>query len=376
MCEMAGSEIIAASVRAVAVRAPIASPVRTSFGVMRDRPAVFVEVIDHRGERGLGEIWCNFPSVGAEHRARLVNELAGPLLQQISPVPVSRVFSALMDQFHVLAIQSGEWGPLRQVCAGLDMACHDLAARRAGVPLYAYLDADARDVVPVYASGIGPETPAATAQSELEKGHTHFKLKVGFGTGTDRHALDAMRKAIGTRGLMIDANQGWTIAQAIENCLAFTGYDLRWVEEPLRADRPEEEWRRLREAMAIPLAAGENMNSFAEFDAAIAAGICGFIQPDAAKWGGISGCYRVAKAIHDSGAVYCPHYLGGGIGLLASAHLLAAAGGHGLLEIDSNPNPWRDRLMAGLMPLWDGQVRLSQRPGLGITADLDRIVTQ
>jgi D-galactarolactone cycloisomerase len=369
-------EVVIVAVRAVAVRAPIETHVRTSFGIMRDRPAVFVEIEDESGQHGLGEIWCNFPSVGAEHRARLVLETAGPLLRDLSPLPVGEVFATLMEKLHVLAIQSGEWGPLRQVCAGLDIACHDLAARRAGLPLYAYLDGQASGSVAAYASGIGPEAPAEVAERELVRGHESFKLKVGFGTETDKTSLDAIRGAIGERRLMIDANQGWSLDQAIAHGRRFADYGLDWLEEPLRADRPLDEWGALHQAMPIAIAAGENMNAVAEFEAAIASGIFRFLQPDAAKWGGLSGCLTVARAARDAGLVYCPHYLGGGIGLLASAHLLAAAGGDGLLEIDTNPNPWRDKLIAGLMPLSDGRVTLSERPGIGLSGDLEGIVAR
>ena len=89
---------------------------------------------------------------------------------------------------------------------------------------------------------------------------------------------------------------------------------------------------------------------------------------------GVSGDTREFKAeFAAAGLTYCPHYLGGGIGLVASAHLLAAAGGDGLLEIDTNPNPWRDRLIAGLMPLADGSVHLSDAPGLGLRPDVDAL---
>lgn len=372
----ATDEVVIATARAVAVRAPIETHVRTSFGIMRDRPAVFVEVEDDHGHRGLGEIWCNFPSVGAEHRARLVLETAGPLLRDLSPLPVGAVFARLMTKLHVLAIQSGEWGPLRQVCAGLDIACHDLAARRAGLPLSTYLDGQAAGSVAAYASGIGPEAPAAVAARELARGHESFKLKVGFGAETDMRSLDAIRGAIADRRLMIDANQGWTLEQAMEHGNRFAEYRIDWLEEPLRADRPADEWRALSKAMPIAIAAGENMNGVAEFQAAIGSGIFRFLQPDAAKWGGISGCLAVARAARAAGLVYCPHYLGGGIGLLASAHLLAAAGGEGMLEIDTNPNPLRENLVQGLMPLSEGRMTLSQRPGLGIADDLEGIVAR
>ena len=54
------------------MRAPCETPVRTSFGIMVDRPALYVQLETTDGVKGLGEIWCNFPSCGAEHRARLL----------------------------------------------------------------------------------------------------------------------------------------------------------------------------------------------------------------------------------------------------------------------------------------------------------------
>jgi D-galactarolactone cycloisomerase len=61
-------------------RAPIHKPVQTSFGIMHDRPAVAIRLEDNEGYVGWGEIWCNFPSVGAEHRARLFDSIVAPIL--------------------------------------------------------------------------------------------------------------------------------------------------------------------------------------------------------------------------------------------------------------------------------------------------------
>jgi L-alanine-DL-glutamate epimerase-like enolase superfamily enzyme len=170
---------------------------------------------------------------------------------------------------------------------------------------------------------------------------------------------------------MIDANQGWTAEEAERLGRTYAAYDLAWIEEPIPADRPQAEWQTIASAIPVPLAAGENMNSAAAFKTAIDSGALRFVQPDAAKWGGVSGCLQVARDAMDAGLVYCPHYLGGGIGLLASAHLLAAAGGSGMLELDTNPNPWRDRLAKAALVIENGFVRLPDTPGLGIALTLD-----
>lgn len=60
-----------AKVEAFAYRVPIAVPIKVAFGTFRDRPFVLVRVTDTDGAEGWGEIWCNWPSVAAKHRARL-----------------------------------------------------------------------------------------------------------------------------------------------------------------------------------------------------------------------------------------------------------------------------------------------------------------
>ena len=59
-------------VEAIVLRSKIKKPVQTSFGTMYDRPALIVRIIDAQGCIGYGEIWCNFPSTGAEYKANLL----------------------------------------------------------------------------------------------------------------------------------------------------------------------------------------------------------------------------------------------------------------------------------------------------------------
>ena len=107
-----------------------------------------------------------------------------------------------------------------------------------------------------------------------------------------------------------------------------------------------------------------------EFKAAVDAGWVKVLQPDLGKWGGFSGCLDVARHALAAGVRLCPHWLGGGIGLVASFHLLAAAGGDGLVEVDANPNPLRALLAAPFPALADGQMDMPQGPGLGVAPDL------
>lgn len=356
-----------ASIEAAVYRAPIDVPVRTAFGTMKERPAVLVRARDGDGVEGWGEIWCNFPSCGAEHRARLAQEILVPLVLGRTWDDPGQVFEHLTERTRILALQTGEPGPLAQAIAGMDTALWDLAARRAGQPLWRYLGGTGEPRLPAYASGINPQGAVQQALAAREAGFCAFKLKIGFGRERDVANLEALREALGPETpIAVDANQAWTLEQALEMADALAPSRPLWLEEPIAADSPEEHWRALAQACPIPLAGGENLRGDAEFDEAIAAGALQVIQPDLAKWGGISKGLPLARRIRTAGRRYCPHYLGGGIGLLASAHLLAAAGGDGLLEVDCNANPLREGLAAPFPELTDGRFVLSDRPGLGV----------
>ena len=96
----------------------------------------------------------------------------------------------------LLAIQTGEHGPLHQMVAGIDMALWDLQARRAGLPLWKLLGGEAARPVAVYASGLNPTEPEALALHKRDEGYRAFKLKVGFGAERDLANLRAMRDAL------------------------------------------------------------------------------------------------------------------------------------------------------------------------------------
>jgi len=360
------------SIEAFCYRYPLATPVVTSFGKMLNRPAVFVRALDEDGVEGWGEAWSNFPAPGAEHRARLVNEVLAPGLVGRRFDSPAQAFEVLTKGTEVLALQCGEPGPFAQAVSGIDLALWDLSARRRRLPLWRLLGGQSRRIK-VYASGINPGGAAQTAEAALARGHRALKLKVGFGAETDLANLAALRAIVGAGMLAADANQGWSVDQALEMVPRLAAFDLRWLEEPIRADRPREEWRRLRAAAKMPIAAGENISSVEGFKNVLAEDVLGVVQPDIAKWGGLSACAGVARDILKAGKTFCPHYLGGGIGLLASAHLLAGIGGDGWLEVDANDNPLRDRFCGAVANVTDGTIVLGEEPGLGFTPDLSGI---
>ncbi len=355
-------------IEAFALRFRRDTPRPTPFGIQYGPQTVFLRVTDEHGAVGWGEAWGTFPSgLGIEHRAALIRTVMAPLLEGQRFASPAHAFAHLTRATRLLANHTGEAGPIGQVLAGIDIALWDLVARRAGKPLWRLLGG-VRDSVPAYASGLDPQQIEAALPAILAAGYPALKLRIW---GGEQPHADTLRRVIERAGpgvqVQADANQSWSLDEAVVQVRSFAGVGLQWIEEPLPADSTDAEWQHLRAASPVALAAGENLRGRAAFDQAIENGLT-VVQPDMCKWGGVSGCLPLARDIIASGRRYFPHYLGGGIGFLCSAHLLAAAGGDGQLERDFHANPLRDRLVPP-PPVVDGMITLPAAPGWGTAPD-------
>ncbi len=361
-----------ASIEAFCIRVPVKMPIKVAFGTFRDRPMVLLRVVDQDGVEGWGEAWANWPASGAEHRARLAIDLGERLVGKNFDSP-EVMFQQLSSELEVLVLQTLEVGPIAQVIAGLDIACWDLVARRAGKPLHQMLSDRVVSHVAVYVTGINPDQPEVFAAARQAEGFKAFKLKTGFGHDRDVRNLQAMREVLGPDAVLTcDSNQNLDLQSAVAFAQAIAPLNLSWLEEPLRVDAPEADWQTLARASSTPLAGGENFHG-KQFDQALSSAVLQVIQPDITKWGGVSGNASVAHRAVAAHKRYCPHYFGGGVSLLASLHVLAAVGGEGLLEFDAHPNLGREAVVGDLLPVKDGSVPVPTGPGLGAVPDLGRL---
>jgi D-galactarolactone cycloisomerase len=348
-----------------AFRAEIENPVITSFGSIPSRATALIRVEDADGAHGWGEIWGNFPTITTDYRARLAATLLPKELIGASINSPGAFTQELARKFHILKVQASEHGPVNGVLAAINQALWDLKARGQGRPLRQLLNPDAPNVVPAYGSGLNPTDCVEVTERARAEGYRAFKLKIGFGADVDRRNLEALRADMkpGER-LFVDANQCWTLEAARAAMPMLVDSGVEWFEEPMVATTPIDQWKALAADCPVPLAGGENI-----LDAA-GLGECAdwfdFVQPDIGKWGGVDGCFEIAAKTIAAGKTYCPHWLSGGVGLMHSAHVLAAAGGDGLLEVDTNPNPLRTALIKDLPGVRDGLFQLGDAPGIGI----------
>lgn len=346
--------------------ARVAQGPMSSLAAMPVRRGCLVRVEDKDGGFGWGEIWCNFPPHGAESRAHLVADVIGPELLGKAFGHWSLVRPELESRLARMMIHTGEAGAFAHCLAGIDMAVADLAARRAGLDMTQFLDGQPVDRVAVYASTPSGGALAERCEQIQAMGHDAVKLKIGYDAETDRADVALCRAALGADfGLMVDANQAWTCDEAIVQITALAPLGLTFVEEPLRADDTAANWLRLARNSSVSLAAGENIMGQAAFAVHVDAGSLGVVQPDVAKWGGVSGTMAVGRHARNHGARCCMHFMGTGLGLAASLHLLAVIGGDGRVELDLNENPLRAELGAIDLQVRNGALRVPRGPGFG-----------
>ena len=353
-----------------ALEAKIDTPVQTSFGSIPARVSALLRIEDTDGYAGWGEIWGNFPSITCAYRAALACKvLPEPLLGATVETPGAFCIR-LADKLRVLAVQAAEPGPISAVLAATNQALWDLVARRQALPLRRVLNENTAETVPVYASGLNPTDSVEIAVRAREAGHRAFKLKIGFGDEVDRRNLHGLRLTMKEgEQLFVDANQRWSLSEAIARIPMLEEMEVDWLEEPMLAEAPAKDWRELRDSTLLLLAGGENLRDMDAFRTAFS--YLAYVQPDLGKWGGIDGCLAIARSALKHNCTYCPHWLSGGVGLMHSAHLLAAAGGDGLLEVDANPNPLRSRIVEPATGILEGRLHMVDTPGIGIDSPID-----
>jgi L-alanine-DL-glutamate epimerase-like enolase superfamily enzyme len=247
----------------------------------------------------------------------------------------------------------------------VDVALWDLRARRLGTPLWRLLGGhDPR--VPCYAGGIDLDRPldALLRQTDahLARGFRAIKMKVGRPRlAEDVERVRAMRAHLGPDvPLMVDANMRWRVDEAIRAARALAPLDPYWLEEPTAPEDVAGHRRVAREG-GLPIAAGENWHTLAEFTAMIAAEAVAFPEPDVTNCGGVTVFMKVA---HLAEAFNLPVTSHGAHDV--TVHCLAAAPNRSYLEAHGFG---LDRFLAHPLAIADGVAIAPERPGHGVALD-------
>jgi D-galactarolactone cycloisomerase len=350
-----------ADVRAIPLAIPLAEmepPSPWAPGVGRQ---ILVRVTTDDGLVGWGECFAYGATLAV---GSVVEEALAPLLRGEDPMRIE----ALTDRMHRALMIWGRRGLGMMAVSGVELALWDLAGKARGVPVYQLLGGLCGSRLPAYASLLRYETVGALRQAvcgALEQGFTAVKLHQ-----VDEASVAAAREVAGPAvELMLDTNCPWTVEEAIRIGRRLERYGLRWLEEPVW---PPEDWAglgRVRRAVDIPIACGENEATAFAYGQILAAGAADIVQPSVTKVGGIGEMKKVAALAAAAGVTLVPHCFYFGPGLAATLHVAASTPGVPCVEMPAG------RLVAPLLAepirVSGGAVAVPDRPGLGADPDPD-----
>jgi len=287
--------------------------------------------------------------------------------------------------------------------SAVDVALYDALGKQEGMPVYELLREEVPDAppattdLPLYASAgmyMEPEGYAEQAALVEDAGFFGYKYRPGVGPEADRRTVDLVADAVDETEFMLDAHTWWkledpypegTVDAIVQHAADRGAY---WVEEPVAPD-DYDGYRRLAEHTDAALAGGE---SEAQPEGLLELGRTGavsFLQGDVRHHRGFTGCLdAVAFCRNRPGVEFVPHNFGTWLGLLANAHLVAAAPDvelveypvfedDPLLDVDGDPGMYPFELAFDLVEgepdLDGGRLQVPDAPGLGLEVDLDAV---
>jgi D-galactarolactone cycloisomerase len=348
-------------VRAIPLAIPLAPSTPPSPWAPGLARQILVRVTTDGGLVGWGECFAYGATLAV---CNVVDDALAPLLVGQDPAQIEQ----LLDRMHRTLMIWGRRGLAMMAVSGVDLALWDLAGKARGVPAYQLIGGLCQPRARAYASLLRFETPTQVAQA------VSAALGLGF-TAVKLHQIDvesvaAAREAAGADvDIMLDTNCPWTVEDAIRMGRRLERYDLRWLEEPVWPPEDYAGLARVRQALRIPIACGENEATVFAFREIVRAGAADIVQPSVTKVGGLSEMKKIATVAVAANVTFVPHSFYFGPGLAATLHVVASTPGAPYVEMP--PGHLLTPLLAEPIRCTGGLVAVPERPGLGADPDPD-----
>jgi L-alanine-DL-glutamate epimerase-like enolase superfamily enzyme len=267
-----------------------------------------VRVTDSDGVTGTGYSYTI--GTGGSSVIKLLDDHLVPLLLHREADEVERIWRDLFFSVHSTTV-----GALTSIAlAAIDSALWDLRGRKTGLPLHR-LAGGAQDSIECYYTEGGwihieDAQLVEEALRAKERGFGGTKIKVGKPhVSDDVRRLSAVRAAVGPAWeIMTDANQGFSLNEAIRRARAYEELDVAWFEEPIHADDVHGH-QQLAASTSVPIAVGESLYSISQFKDYLQSGACSIVQVDVGRIGGITPWLKVAHMAEAFNVPVCPHFL-------------------------------------------------------------------
>lgn len=345
------------------------------------RQTALCMVSTDEGIQGLGEAF--YYGGPAKIVANLISDGYAPLLIGKDPFDNGVIWDFLYNWTR----DQGMKGLPISALSAIDIALWDIKGKALGLPVYKLLGGPYRNKAHAYATGLyEPQNVPSIEDALVEEalgykkdGFFAMKLKVGYGIEKDMRYVKAVREAIGNDiVLMVDANHAYNAAEAIRLAKKMEKYDVYWFEEPV----PPEDidgYIEVKQKSNILIAGGEDEFTRYGFRELITRRAVDILQPDLCAAGGFTEMMKITAMASAWNVPVIPHVWGTNVGLAASLQFFAALPhfperrypAEPFFEYDRSPHPLRDGVTQERFEMKDGYLDIPQRPGLGITLDMD-----
>lgn len=336
---------------------PWKEPFRVSLGLITTAHNILVRLHTSSGLIGLGEASpLSFISASTQSTDFEAGILLARLLAGKDPVAIE----ARLDELDRFLVHN------HTIKSAFDMALYDLAAKHAGLPLYAFLGGEKRRLSTVLTIGIDtPEAMAREAARIRSQGFAVIKIKLGTTRSEDVARVRAIRAAVGDEApIRIDANQGWDPATAIGILSELAPLNIHYCEEPV-AHWNNEGMRWVRKRSPIPIMADESLFDHHDAFRLAAMRACDYFNIKLAKSGGIHSALKI-NAIAEGAGIPCQMgcMAETRLGLTAAAHVVAARPNIRYPDLDAVFFHGVDPVVGGAT-FAAGAIDLPDSPGIG-----------
>lgn len=335
-----------------------------------ERRICIVKVTSDTGHVGWGEGYgpAGVIRAGIEH---LTQFLIGQ-----NPLEIETVWSIMYRR----TLDFARRGILVSAMSAIDVALWDLKGKILEQPVHLLLGGKKRNHIIPYATGMyftngGKLTDVLSKEARhyADLGFKAMKMKVGLGIEEDIEHVKIVREAIGPNiNLMIDANHAYNLREAIHLAQAVEPYNIYWFEEPISPEYYEQ-YAELRTKTSIPIAGGECEYLRFGFQTLLQSKSVDIVQPDICATGGLTEAKRIAVLASVYGVEVVPHTWGTGIAIAAATQFICNLDTmpgrlktpNCYIEYDRTENGLRDELTSTKMLIENGEIKITDCPGLG-----------
>ena len=356
------------SVETIPIRVPLVRTYRGSHYQMTYRSTIITRV--HTTSGLVGEAYAGDEDAGLAEIDHIIHSEIVPEILGCDAFETERLWELA---------RPATWNILRDrrlslvAAASIDAAVWDVVGKALNMPLHRLWGGYAKSLPVITIGGYyGSDQSIPEEVAEVvEAGYAGMKFKVGgLSPAEDVKRVRLARNAGGADfALAVDANQGWTPAEAVRFAQLADDLNIMWFEEPCQWQNDRKAMRDVRYMGGIPVCAGQSEFSAGGCRDLFEAGAVDFCNFDASWSGGPTEWRRVA-AMALSYDVKMAHHEEPQV----AAHLLASVSNGTFLE---NFHPDRDPIWHGIIAnrpsLHDGYMRLPDGPGLGWELDHDFI---